>query len=165
MSVLRIKPQATNEDIQNALSKIFAGKGSESDTVQVISSYQAQDQNQRSDAIVQSDGPKPTAQLLVLSSAVHLETDLKERMRAALSTESPYSEILLELESEREVTRGREKFHIHNGLLFQHLSRIVNDDEEFWRVVVPNDQTIKTTILTELHLVPYASHPSFQRTL
>ena len=80
-------------------------------------------------------------------------------------TESPYSEIVQELESEREVTRGREKFHLWDGLLFRHLSGHVNDDEEFWRVVVPDDQNIKTTILTELHSVPYAGHPGFQRTL
>ena len=86
-------------------------------------------------------------------------------MKTALSTEYPYSEILQELESEREVTRGREKFHLRNGLLFRHLSGNVMENEEFWRVVVPDDQNIKTTILTELHSVPYAGHPGFQRTL
>ena len=161
VSVLRIKPHATNEDIQNALSKIFVGKDSEIDAVSIVNADQAQDQNQRSDTVEQPDGPEPTAHLLVLSSTVRLDADLKERMKAALSTEYPYSEILQELESEREVTRGREKFNFHNGLLFQHLSRSVNDNEEFWRVVVPNDQNIKTTILTELHSVPYAGHPGF----
>ena len=165
VSVLRIKPQATNDDIQNALSRIFAGKESKSDAVSIVNTDQAQDQNQRADTVDQSDGPEPTAHLSVLSSAVRLEPDLKERMKAALSTEYPYSEILQELESEREVTRGREKFHLRNGLLFRHLSGNVNDDEEFWRVVVPDDQNIKTTILTELHSVPYAGHPGFQRTL
>ena len=82
-----------------------------------------------------------------------------------MSTEYPYSEILQELESEREVTRGSEKFRVQQGLLVRHLSGIVKDDESFWRVVVPDDQNIKTTIMTELHSVPYAGHPGFQRTL
>ena len=98
VSVLRIKPQATNDDIQNALSRIFAGKESESDAVSIVKIDQAQDQNQRADTVDQSDGPEPTAHLSVLSSAVRLEPDLKERMKAALSTEYPYSEILQELE-------------------------------------------------------------------
>ena len=47
VSVLRIKPQATNDDIQNALSRIFAGKETESDAVSVVNADQAQDQDQR----------------------------------------------------------------------------------------------------------------------
>ena len=137
MSVLRIKPQATNDDIQNALSRIFAGRETESDAVSIVKTDQAQDQ--KADTVEQSEGPEPTAQLSVLSSTVRLDADLKERMKAALSTEYPYSEILQELESEREVTRGREKFHLRGGLLFWHLSGVVNDDESFWRVVVPDD--------------------------
>ena len=43
VSVLRIKPQATNEDIQNALSRIFASKETESDAVSIINADQAQD--------------------------------------------------------------------------------------------------------------------------
>ena len=47
VSVLRIKPQATNEDIQTALSRIFVGKDVESEAVAVSesSSDQTQDQN------------------------------------------------------------------------------------------------------------------------
>ena len=94
MSVLRIKPHATNDDIQNALSRIFAGKETESDAVSVVNAEQAQDQYPRGDSVDQSDGPEPTAQLSVLSSTIRLDADLKERMQAALSTEYPYSEIL-----------------------------------------------------------------------
>ena len=131
----------------------------------IVNADQAQDQNQRSDTVDQSDGPEPTAQLSVLSSTVRLDVELKERMKAALSIEYPYSEILQELESEREVTRGSEKFRVQQGLLVRHLSGVVKNDESFWRVVVPDDQNIKTTIMTELHSVPYAGHPGFQRTL
>ena len=51
VSVLRIKPQATNDEIQDALSRIFAGRDVESDVVSVsnsksdLNSVQAQDQN------------------------------------------------------------------------------------------------------------------------
>ena len=80
VSVLRIKPQATNDEIQDALSRIFAGRELESDAVSVsnsksdLISVQAQDQNQNQNLVTehQSDGPEPTAQLSVLSSAVRV---------------------------------------------------------------------------------------------
>ena len=118
VSVLRIKPQATNDDIQDALSRIFAGRDVESNALSVSNStsdlilVQAQDQNQdqNSVAVQQLNGPEPIAQLLVLSSAVRLDQQLKDQIRAILSTKYPYFEVLQELESESEVTRGSEKF-------------------------------------------------------
>ena len=41
----------------------------------------------------------------------------------------------------------------------------VKDDESFSCVMVPDGQNTKTTIMTELHSVPYVGHPSFQHTL
>ena len=71
VSVLRIKPQATNDEIQDALSQIFAGRDVKSDGLSVsnsksdLNSVQVQDQNQDQNSVAehQSDGPKPTAQL------------------------------------------------------------------------------------------------------
>lgn len=58
-----------------------------------------------------------------------------------------------------------EKFRMQNGLSVRHFSGSRSTDESFWCIVVPDDQNIKTTIMTELHSVPYAGHPVFQGTL
>ena len=101
----------------------------------------------------------------MMRSTVKLDAQLREEIKTVLSTEYPYSEILHELESQSEVTRGSEKFRLRNSLLVRHMSGIVRDVESFWRIVVPDDQNIKKTIMTEIHSVPYAEHPGFQRTL
>ena len=98
----------------------------------------------------------------MMQSTVRLDTQLKEEIKIVLSTEYPYSEILHEVESQSEVTKGSEKFRLWNSLLVRHMAGIVRDDELFSRIVVPNDQNIKRTIMTETHSVPYAGHPGFQ---
>ena len=54
---------------------------------------------------------------------------------------------------------------MQNGLLVRHFSGSRSTDESSCRIVVPDDHNIKTTIMTELHYVPYSGHPGFQRTL
>ena len=100
-----------------------------------------------------------------MRSTVKLDTQLKEEIKTVLSTEYSYSEILHELECQSEVTRASEKFRLQNSLLVTHMSGTVKDDESFWRIVVPDEQNIKKTIMTKIHLVPYARHPGIQRTL
>ena len=34
---------------------------------------------------------------------------------------------------------------------------------DYWRVVVPNDKTVRDQIIQELHSIPYSAHPRIQR--
>ena len=171
VKVLRVKPHATNEEIQDVLSKIFSGRDAETEFNSESDQFKSKTQDSvhliqsESESAVQSDGPEPTAQLSVMRSTVKLDAQLREEIKTVLSTEYPYSELLHELESQSEVTRGSEKFRLRNSLLVRHMSGSVRDSESFWRIVVPDDQNIKNTIMTEIHSVPYAGHPGFQRTL
>ena len=36
---------------------------------------------------------------------------------------------------------------------------------KYWRIVVPNDKDIRNRILNEIHVLPYARHPSFNKTM
>ena len=36
---------------------------------------------------------------------------------------------------------------------------------DFWRIVVPDDEGIKRSIVEELHSTPYSAHPGIQRTI
>ena len=149
--VLRVKPHATNGEIQDALSNIFSGRGTESEPSSSSDQFKSMSKNSMyliqlksdTDTKRQSDGPEPTAQLSFLSSAAKLEQQLKDQIRAVFSTEVPYSESLNELESDRYLTRVSEKFRIQNGLLVRHFSDSRSTDESFWRSVVPDDKNIK----------------------
>ena len=71
--VLRIKPQGMNDDIQDALSQIFAGRDVESNSVLVSKSNRI---NFNSSARSKSRAKfsySTIAQLLILSSAIRLE--------------------------------------------------------------------------------------------
>ena len=37
--------------------------------------------------------------------------------------------------------------------------------QRYWSIIVPDDQDIKTSILKELHCVPFAGHPGYMRRL
>ena len=109
--VLRVKPHATNEEIQDAFSKIFSCTDTDSQPSSSSDQFKSKSKSKNPMHLIQSeskantkrqsDEPEPTAQLSVLSSAVKLEQQLKDQIRAVLSTEFPYSEILNKLESER----------------------------------------------------------------
>ena len=168
VSVLRIRPQATDVEIQDTLTQIFGRHDSSvkySDSIQSIS---AQDHGQKDQIQSESDSiqVERSAQLLVYRSAVQVQDELKEQISSALQYEIPYSDIISELCSgKNEVQRNSEVFKWKNGMLVRHQHGSVQEDESFWRIVVPDRQNIKHTIISELHSVPHAGHPGFLRTL
>ena len=97
--VLRVKPHPTNEEIQDALPKIFSGRDAETEFSSESDQFKSKTQDSihliqsESESIVQSDGPEPTAQLSVMRSTVKLDTQLTEEMKTVLSTE--YNPILI----------------------------------------------------------------------
>ena len=88
--VLRVKPHATNEEIQDALSKIFSGRDIEAEPNSSSDQFKSKSKNSmyliqsksETDTKRQSDGPEPTTQLSVLSSAVKLEQQSRDQIRA-----------------------------------------------------------------------------------
>ena len=89
-------------------------------------------------------------------------------MQELLEQEAPYSDILDELDqapiASQECKRGVETYRIKKNSLVIHRPDF-SPDHQYWKVVVPDDPEVKTTILTELHCVPYAGHPGYHRTL
>ena len=67
VKVLRVKPHATNEEIQDVLSKIFSGRDAETEYSSESDQFKSKTQDSvyliqsESESAVQSDGPKPTA--------------------------------------------------------------------------------------------------------
>ncbi|MCV6601866.1 MAG: hypothetical protein OIF54_09960, partial [Cohaesibacter sp.] len=63
-----------------------------------------------------------------------------------------------------QVTSNNVTYKFLNSLLFIHdQNQDVNLD--FWRILVPDDEKVKTRIIQELHSTPYSAHPGVQRTI
>ena len=154
VQVLRIKPQATNENIQTALNKAFQGNNQN-----VLDS---QDQEQVSETKIEETTPA----LLVLCSRVRIEDDLKEKIIENIQHDEEYTEVMEQLQAGiSEVEQNGILFRMKRNMLVRHKREDRNEDEEFWRIVVPHDVNVKYRIMNELHSIPYAGHPGYQRTL
>ena len=64
----------------------------------------------------------------------------------------------------REQVRQGKTYRLKRGSLCIH-EEMQEPSQRYWRIVVPEDQDIKTTILKEIHCVPFAGHPGYTRTL
>ena len=40
-----------------------------------------------------------------------------------------------------------------------------NEELDFWRMIIPDDNAVKNFVITELHDIPYSLHPGIQRTV
>ena len=61
---------------------------------------------------------------------------------------------------------------VRNSLVFQRMHGILyvhdqsqDSDLDFWRIIVPENEVIKTQVVQELHCTPYSAHPRIQRTV
>ena len=67
-------------------------------------------------------------------------------------------------QGETNVKKGNEVYKMVNKILLIHQTgQDVGID--YWRVVVPNDKTMRDQIIQELHSIPYSAHPGIQRTV
>ena len=98
-------------------------------------------------------------------SKIQLDNELKNSLHSLLQSESPYSEILLELSAgKRQVFKSNLILKCMNSLLVVH-DQNQDSDLDFWRIVVPDDPTSKKRIVRELHSTPYSAHTGIQRTI
>ena len=61
---------------------------------------------------------------------------------------------------------------VRNSLIFKRMHRILyvhdqgqDSDLDFWRIIVPDQERMKTQVVQELHCTPYSAHPGIQRTI
>ena len=98
-------------------------------------------------------------------SKVQLDNSLKNSLHSFLQHESPYAEVLQELQNgSKQVIRNSLIFKRMHGILLIHDQR-QDADLDFWRIVVPENERIKTQVVQELHCTPYSAHPGIQRTV
>ena len=115
---LRVPDNATDEDIQNALHKFFnsSPQGSQGHQGQSILSTSPQDNC----SSMNEDG-QPSIISATAISKIQLDDERKNSLHYLFQSESPYSEILLELsEGTRQVVKSNLIFKCMNSLLVVH---------------------------------------------
>ena len=96
---------------------------------------------------------------------VQLDNSLKNSLHSFLQHESPYAEVLQELQNgSKQVIRNSLVFKLMHRILFIH-DQSQDADLDFWRIVVPDNERVKTQVVQELHCTPYSAHPGIQRTI
>ena len=158
---MRVSVDATDRDIQTKLKQLYSssilqGTG---DTVQnQLTIFSAVN-------VVQE---KIDHRLLAISeSSIEIDTETKVQWLQHLMNEDPYAGIVQQFNEDRqcrEIIRQAKKYRMKQGRLCIH-----EDDQDqsqsYWRVIVPDQQAVKTKLLEEIHCVPFAGHPGMARTL
>ena len=60
---------------------------------------------------------------------------------------------------------NKRKYKLKHGILYIRKQDKNDNIVKYWRIVVPDDKEIRNRILEETHSVPYAGHPSFNKTM
>ena len=155
VDMIRIPSDATDEDVQRKLDQLYSKEGM-NDKKQHAEQQLLTDQREEQNAV-----------LAVAESSVHIDEQFRNEIMQALRADSQYEEMIQKLEDPdqpNEVQVNDRVYRIKNGTLKVH-ERDQKSTASYWRTVIPNQQMIKQQILRELHCVPYAGHPGFNRTL
>ena len=178
---LRVPENATDVQIQEALTKLFQkNEGVNTNESVLKMSTKSIDQVQESvlnqyssvpsrpsdqDQISVSKNNQDQVKIAVLRSGVILDVQFKNEVYSLLKSESPFDEILKELEGGRiEIKKNNEKYKIKKGMLVVHRED-QDSDVDYWRTVIPDSTSVRNFVVSEMHTVPYSIHPGIQRTL
>jgi hypothetical protein len=174
LELLRVKEDASDEEIREALTRMYKHKPSQMKEPAEVAgqlvgeasgdalyrhSFLADEQDDQDFFF-----PKTESKLMVTRASVTVDDSLLREMMNLLRSEEPYADIISKLENEtHEVLVGSLKYRLRRGFLKVHKGSL--QDGRYWKTVVPNSMDIKKRLLKELHTVPYAGHPGYMRTL
>ena len=156
---IRVAENASDSEIQSRLKQLYNSDDSNSKAVQAV---QAQMTSFHS-----IDNSFKQTMLAIGQSNVEMDRETRVQWMHLLMSEDPYAQILQQFSDDpecREIIRQKKKYRLKNGSLCVHEEE-QDSSQQYWRVVVPDNQAIKTNVLKEIHCVPYAGHPGYVRTL
>ena len=118
------------------------------------------------DAVVAAQLGQRMPKLFMTSTRVSLEENLKDSIKNGYTTDSRWTEILDQLEkAESKTTQiGNRDYRLNHGLI-EIKSKDTEDKRQPWRLVVPDVEDARRTIMEEVHSVPYAGHLGYHKTL
>ena len=105
--------------------------------------------------------------LAMAESSIYIDSQFKRGLFNYLKEGDQYRDLIEKLEDTeqpKEISVSDKVFHIKQGTLKVHEKDQTNA-ANYWRMMVPNEISIKQTILREQHCVPYSGHLGFIRAL
>ena len=158
MQRLRVPQDATNEQIQDALHKLFnsspQGRDNQIGEIQgpqgqaVLSEQTPQRSilSMNEEQCPQGNQSKKITAATAVSK-VQLDNSFKDSLHYLLQHESPYAEILQELQNgTKQVVRNSLVFKRMHGILYIH-DQIQDSNLDFWRIIVPENEVVKTQVV------------------
>ena len=160
---LRVGEQATDQEIQEKLKQLYTS---------AVSSNVNSNVQYNAATIQMTSGHAVSNQfcqtlMAIGKSSIEMDQETKVQWMQKLMSEDPYAQILQQFSDDptcREQIRQGRKFRLKSGSLCLYEEN-QESGQRYWRIIVPDDQDIKTSILKELHCVPFAGHPGYTRTL
>ena len=145
-------PNATDAAVQEALSKLFKKE---------IDCISAGLRLGKETTVV--NHPK----LMIARTSIGINDELKEKIIEKQAIEQPWGRIREEmLDKEMKFYyENKRKYKLENGILYIGKQDKNDNTVKYWRVIVPDDRDIRNRILEEIHAVPYAGHPGYNKTL
>ena len=168
---LRVSEHATNEEIQTALHNLFNQSPQGNPNNQGPQGHSVLTEHPQGviSSMNEDSNPQVTVTKSIIAataiSRIQLDDEFKNYLLSALQSESPYSEILIELSrGVKQTGRNNLIFKRMNNLLFVH-DQNQDSDLDFWRIIVPEKDEIKAQVIQEMHSSSYSTHPGIQRTI
>ena len=161
---MRVSESATDQEIQNRLKQLYSKSVANSST---SSSNTVQAQLTSLQSVNNSFNSFKQTMLAIGQSSIEMDMETKVQWMQQLMSEDPYAQMIDQFSTDpecRELIRHTKKYRLKNGSLCVH-EEDQDSNQQYWRIIVPDNQEIKTSVLKEIHCVPYAGHPGYVRTL
>ena len=98
-------------------------------------------------------------------SKISLDNSLQERINSLLKIETPYCDIIQRIEEgTSEVLVGDLKYKMRGTMLMAH-HKDQSEENEYWRVVMPESNEIRRLVIAELHEIPFMAHLGVSKTV
>ena len=156
MQHVRVSNTATDEEIQCRLRQLY-------------STDETQDKRDKlQEQLTTGQCKEIQTMLAIAESTVQVDQEMKIQIMQYLMNEDPYADILQQFQQDRqcrEIVKQNKKYRLKRGSLVIHDSNQTEENEAYWKIVIPDKQEIKIQLLQEIHCVPYSGHPGFTRTL
>ena len=104
---------------------------------------------------------------MVARSRIGINDELKERIIEKQALKQPQARIKEEMLEKglKFYYENKRKYKLDIGILYIKKQGKNDNIVKYQRIVIPNDRDIRNRILEEIHSVPYAKHPRFNRTM
>ena len=105
--------------------------------------------------------------LMIARSSIGINDYLKQKIIEKQEIEQPWGRIREEMLKKglKFYYENKRKYKLENGILYIGKQDKGDNTVKYWKAIIPDDRDIRNRILEEIHSVPYARHPRFNKTM